>query len=104
MAMETIIHKSKNIDERQERKSPYKGDKFDDYMTKWTTQIRIIEELTNAKFILALSIAITREAKDSFHHNFQIGTWAHPLKYEGVNLGIMFKVQKLARERQELKC
>jgi hypothetical protein len=34
MAMETIIHKSKNINERQERKSPYKGDKFDDYMTK----------------------------------------------------------------------
>jgi len=104
MAMETIVHKSKNINERQERKSPYKGDKFDDYMTKWTTQIRIIEELTKTKFILALSIAITREVKDSFHHNFQIGTWAHPLKYGGVNLGIVFKVHKLARERQELKC
>lgn len=102
--METIVHKSKNINERQERKSPYKGDKFDDYMTKWTTQIRIIEELTKTKFILALSIAITREVKDSFHHNFQIGTWAHPLKYGGVNLGIVFKVHKLARERQELKC
>jgi hypothetical protein len=34
MAMETIVHKSKNINEKQERKSPYKGDKFDDYMTK----------------------------------------------------------------------
>jgi hypothetical protein len=73
-------------------------------MTKWTTQIRIIEELTKAKFILALSIVITKEAKDLFHHNFQIGTCAYPLKYEVVNLGNMFKVQKLARERQELKC
>lgn len=81
MAMERIVHKSKNISERQERKSPYKGDKFDDCMTKWTTQIKIIEKLTKAKFVLALSIAIARETKDSLHHNFRISTWAHPLKY-----------------------
>jgi recombinational DNA repair protein RecT len=38
-------------------------------------------------FILAWSSATIKESQDKFHYNFKEGMQAHPLRYQGVNLG-----------------
>jgi hypothetical protein len=39
---------------------------------------------------------------ERFHNNFEVGFWAHPLRYRGFSFGIVF-MQRNVREQKTVK-
>ncbi len=45
-----------------------------------------------------------KEKRHKFHHNFQVGYKAHPLRYMGVNLGILTPTQLEVKARARARA